>query len=321
MNRLFAEAKRALPQLDTDVFSAHLRSTIAPAVDAVADVAPDRIGEVAEVLFELSLELVGKDLLNKYPILTEGLQSLLRGLPNQVAEDPRGLMSSITNALCYFSQIPCAQPHEWIDAMLRIGRDGPKASVLLEAGQIAAWRTGMAHFRRGALALAMRVEPRFVQQALQIPANVDNTSLETLVNQLSHDPWQDPERPTGKKRLQIVGRAGGFRGFGGPFVGPPLVALVDGQFVAGDGDCCWLLTADRFGATFHRTRADFPKRRRKPDGPFSIESTGRVTCGSEAGLFEALQEFSSAAADTVTLAVTVPHSHFVTLVALTQVAQ
>jgi hypothetical protein len=319
-NTLFAEARRVLPQLDADAFSTFLRATIAPALDAVAGVAPDRIGEVGEVLFEVALELIGKDLLNKHPSLATGLPRLLSGLPGQLAEDPRGLASAITNALCYFSQVAGARPEEWIDAVLRIGRDGVKTSVLLEAGQVAAWRAGMAHFRQGSLAICERLEPRIVCDVLGVPDNVGNASVEAVINQLRVDPWFDPGNSSGKKVLQIVGRVGGFRGFGGPFVAPPRVAFVDGQFLVDDGDSCRLLIADRFGASFHRTSADFPKRTKNPDGPFRIERKGRVTCGKETGFFEELRDFSSAAADATTLAVTLPHSHFVNLVAMTEEA-
>ncbi|MFP4351152.1 MAG: hypothetical protein ACLFQY_22935, partial [Desulfococcaceae bacterium] len=72
---------------------------------------------------------------------------------------------------------------------------------------------------------------------------------------MAADPWYDPaELPDRQyKTLSLMGRVGGFRGFGGEFLNPPRAATgSDGQIYLFDSDAAFVLHADRFGATLHR---------------------------------------------------------------------
>jgi hypothetical protein len=113
-----------------------------------------------------------------------------------------------------------------------------------------------------------------------------------------------------------VAAVGGFRGFGGPFLRTPRVAWANGRFLAGDGEESWVLTADAFGATFHRSDAT-PEGRGRTAG-FRIDRRGKVTRGKQTRVFAEFQDYTSAADDETTLAVTVPRSHRVYLVALAE---
>lgn len=321
-NALFAQARRSMPSLDPGAFAGHLRNTVAPIVEQVARARPDRVAEVVDQLYEFSLELVGKELPGRYPALTEGWQALLGGLPEHLAGAPRLFAGSITNALYNLSIVPEARPREWIAAMLRLGRLCAETGPLLEAGQVAAWRAGLAHFREGALEICRRLEPSLARAALGIPDTGSEPPLATILQRLQADPWLDPaavsEGPEKQRRLWIVARVGAFRGFGGLFLCPPRVALSGGRFFVADSEACWLLTADRFGATLHRAGIALPAGPPCRSPRFQVDRSGRVTAGGQTMLFSELKECTSFASDATTLAVTVPLSHAVYLLALAE---
>src|SRR5262245_23292705 len=105
-NALYAQARRATPTLEAAAFALHLRQTVAPIVSAVAAVAPQQVGEVVDVLYEFSLELIAKDFPARYPVILEGWQTLLTALPRQLAAAPRRFAGSVTNALYNLATTP-----------------------------------------------------------------------------------------------------------------------------------------------------------------------------------------------------------------------
>lgn len=79
--------------------------------------------------------------------------------------------------------------------------------------------------------------------------------MKMVLRNMAADPWYDPaELPDRQyKTLSLMGRVGGFRGFGGEFLNPPRAATgSDGQIYLFDSDAAFVLHADRFGATLHR---------------------------------------------------------------------
>jgi hypothetical protein len=316
-NALFAQARHQAPALDATAFAEHLRTTVAPVVDEVARVAPDRVGTVVEVLFELSLDLFGKDLPSRCPALAEGWGKLLLGLPRHLAEAPRRLAGSITNALYNLAQVAGVRPGEWTDILLRLGGHCPDVGTLLEVGKVAGWRAGLAHFRDGALEACRRLPPALARAALGLPAGPGE--IEPIVRRLQADPWLHPAKcigsPAGEGQLRIVARVGAFRGFGGLFLWPPGAAVVDGQLLVTDGTACWALTADVFGATLHPAGATLPKEAKSSAGGFRLDARGTVSRDGQRQVFDDLRDSTSCAATATTLAVTVPLAHAVYLVA------
>src|SRR5262249_7310426 len=134
-NALFAQAKHQTPTLDASRFAEHLRTTVAPIVDRVAAIAPERVGEVVEVLFEFSLDLIGKDILGRYPALAEGWTKLLLGLPHHLSAAPRLFAGSITNALYNLAQEPGARPAQWTECVIQAGQVCADVPTLLDAGK------------------------------------------------------------------------------------------------------------------------------------------------------------------------------------------
>src|SRR5438128_1194244 len=80
-------------------------------------------------------------------------------------------------------------------------------------------RAGEAHFRAGALAAADALPPALALAAVRAPGG----DWPELRRRLAAAPWFDPSKPVASG-LRVVAHAGAFRGFGGLFVEPPVVA-------------------------------------------------------------------------------------------------
>src|SRR5712692_7153286 len=90
-NSQFAEAKIHRPALDGAAFAAYLKQVVGPMVERVAGVRPEQAEAVAEALYELSLDLFGREFFgphSRYPALAEGWTALLTQLPACLAESP-----------------------------------------------------------------------------------------------------------------------------------------------------------------------------------------------------------------------------------------
>ena len=357
-NARFAEARRTQPRLDSREFLDTLGTTVAAVVAAVAQARPDRAAGVVSVLYDLALDLHAREFIgphSRYPFVSLGWRDLLPVLGTPLAESPRAVAGSITNALYNLSVEPAARPQEWLDAMCVLAPLAPGVPALLQAGQVAAWRSGLAHFRRGALALCRQLPPTLVVAALGLPADAlppqsaapapqlpaqspppaatpplatatplpakdiapqSPAALNALLDRLDADPWLRPADALAAhpgRALKLVARVGAFRGFGGLFMAPPLISASGEHFIARDGDDRWLLTADVFGVTFHHA-GDLPAV--TGSGAFQLDRTGRVTLGKLSAVFPELANFTSAAGNDRTLAVTTPLSHSIYLVAL-----
>jgi hypothetical protein len=322
-NSQFAEAKTYRPALDAAAFARHLRQVVGPVVERVAGVRPEQAEAVAEALYELSLDLFGREFFgphSRYPALAEGWTALLTQLPERLAESPWLFPGAITNALYNLSATPGARPNDWIQSVVSLAAACDDVPELLAAAQVAAWRAGLAHYRLSALERCRSLKPNIAGLALGLPGfKASFLSLEgrdKLIAALVADPWLDPAAgtPQSKPSLQIVARVGAFRGFGGLFMAPPIVTGPGGQFIVSDGDDHWLLFADRYGASFQRV-ASPPSGKPNMSKPyFQLSLQGQLTKGDLRASFPELERSQSSAANTTTLAVTTPLSHAVYLV-------
>jgi len=291
---------------------------VAPIVEAVHAAAPDRTTQAAEALYDLALDLTGQDLLGpaaRSAPVAAGWTALLPRLGRFLAEAPRAVAGAVTNALYNLANTSGARPEAWLGRMSALADHCPDAETLLTAGQVAAWRAGMAHYRAGALDLCQRLPPPLARIALGLPAEPE--PLESLIEALAADPWLAPDRfghsSPGPRSLSIVARPGAFRGFGGLFLRPPIVAAAGEYFLVSDGEDSWLLTADACGATFHRM-SGVPTT--SAPSPFTLGKDGVVRAAGRSKRFAELAEPTSHAGNATTLAVTTALSHSIFLVAV-----
>jgi hypothetical protein len=322
-NTKFAYARHRFPSLDGEAMKEHLCATVAPIADAIHHHNASRVDEVVDAVYDLSLELIGGDFLasqSRYPVLLKAWREMLPRLPHLVAREPARFVSAITNAVYNLSTTATARPTFWIDEMTRLGSGCSDVQAFLEAGKVVAWRSGMAHYRDGALAACLNLDETMARAALGLPA-ANSLPVATIIERLRQDRWLAPMSAMNsadkEKRLRVVAAVGAFRGFGGVFVEPPRVLRRAGEWLAYDRETCWLVMADLFGATFHRAGPRPPAADPPAQFDFKIDRSGRVMKAAQAATFAYLADASSSAASETAMAVTLPHSHSIYFVALT----
>ncbi|WP_336728462.1 hypothetical protein [Cellulosimicrobium cellulans] len=132
---------------------------------------------------------------------------------------------------------------------------GPGASAagtVRGAVLVAAWRSGLVRYRDAALDAARSLPAQVARAALSLPetgtdARTGPTDLGTVLDRHAADPWWWPADGEGDQEgdgragtrwvrlpgapgpAQVLGRFGGFRGFGGPWRSPALVVGADAR--------------------------------------------------------------------------------------------
>jgi hypothetical protein len=322
LNAKFAAAHSwAGGRIDGPAFLSHLAEIVAPIVGAVGELASDRTDAVTVALYDVSLELFAANIFgpdSASPAYVDAWRRLLPTLARPLAREPRRVAASVTNAIHHVAQTPGARPGEWVDLAVGLASHLPDAQSLRAAGVILAWRAGMVRCRDAAIETARRIDAELASRALGLPATTARVALDAALTRLADDPWLTPadalaNRPA-TDALRIAARLGDFRGFGGPFLDPPTVQCVGGRLVACDSEFAWSIDADVFGASFARVDLAGRKADRPVRGTF-VANDGSVTWERVNVTLNELAGASSQAADGRTLAVTLPTSHHVFLVA------
>src|SRR6185436_12872804 len=189
------------------------------------------------------------------------------------ATAPVVLIPAVCNAIHQLASTPGARPRQWIEISERLGPKCADADMFLKLGQLAAWRAGLAHFRQGAIAAADALPAQLALAALDAESDSNWSHVRA---QLLASPWFDPAAAAKESSpVRVVAQVGSFRGFGGLFVEPPMVASVGEHFLVRSNSEYWLLTADVFGATFHRASIEeFEAATREPSGPPELQING-----------------------------------------------
>ncbi len=254
-NQQVAQARRENPAFDDAAFSEFVQTCMDPLAAAVDAVAPEAVADLVQAMWETGLQLVALRLAGpqaREPWINQTWRQVLVAAARHVARAPGHVIGAFSNAAHHLSTTPGARPEQWIEVMTQAAGIAADVGTLLKAGQVAAWRGGLAHYRESAL-----------RQARALPAELALTALQArdakwpeLHTALSADPWHVPGEAAHAGHEVL--RAGAFSGFGGLFATPPQVIAANDQIFVRSGDDVWLLTADAFGATFHRaTQEEF----------------------------------------------------------------
>jgi hypothetical protein len=336
LNTRFVMRQRTGARIDEAEFQEHLRTTVNALVARVADVFPERTRAVVNALFDVSLDLFAAHLLGadgsapraapsddtkpavprKHPHVSAAWAEVLPQAVRLLARDPLRIAGSLSNAVDRIAAQTSARPAEWIEVMRDLSAQCESVSQWLDVGRVVAWRAGLVQYREAALQIARTLPRRLAAACLGVRGEPSEIESESWLDRLSADPWLAPAHclATAPRTTPHLMRAvGGFRGFGGPCLRPPTVAARDGHLFVTDGEGRWQLLADVFG-TLWQPIAMSPEAAAHADD-VKIDARGRVTWAGAVRELGELAGSSSYACNGHTLAVTVPTSHLVFLVA------
>jgi hypothetical protein len=321
LNARFAAAQAGGGRIDPAAFLEHLGDVVEPIVRAVAAEFAEKVDPITLALYDLSLELFAATLLgpeSSCPPIAVVWQKLLARVPRLLAREPGRLAGSLTNAVYNLASTAGTRTDEWLERMIALAPLATDVRSYLDCGKILGWRAGMAQYREGALATARQLDSPLAARALGLPEATPAADLKIVIDRLAENPWLSPTDALANtidpRRVRIALRAGAFRGFGGTFLRPPTVVFQHDHFLVSDGESTWMLLADLHGSTFQRI--DNPPL--KPNwtaAAIQADPDGTLWWGEATARFEELARFSSHASDGKTLAITLPTSHHVFLLA------
>jgi hypothetical protein len=317
-------AAKASPAVDGQALLATLRGLDA-VVRATQARDPSVVDTVVSALFDAALEVVPKGILGpgaRIPELETAWRALLATSARMLCADPRRVVAATLNALTRLARCRGARLADWVETMSALSERAENVDVWLQAGIVAAWRSGLAHARMGALDACALLPADVAAVAFGLDPATNVETVARVVERLRGDPWAWPPHVASGEQppvgIKLVGYVGGFRGFGagGQFIAPPLVGLRDGVFVVTDGERAFELHADFFGATLIPVEpvspGFVPPAAR---GAMVVGEGGEVRRGEHARVFPGAASLSSWASTDLTLAATRPISHQITLFA------
>lgn len=335
-NTAFFVVRQSSPGLDEAVFAQYLRM-LAPAAEAISPHGPERFDAAVAAFYDLILDLLARGILNdaaRSDLLGRVVTELFPPLHAFLAEAPHDTAGKLVNAALQLAATAGARPKEWMDLLIRVVPMVSGHGELFDAGRVLAWRCGMAQLRTAALRAAERLSEPVLFSVFDVPSAMKGgrVSSAELLRALTADPWLHPaeaiEGAAGRpKALRLVVDAGGFRGFGGPFLAPPRARVVDGALVLSDASQAWQLHADVFGVVFSKVSNDIYEDGRRCGAlkQALLDETHDVTVAGEGTIVwkslktrcDRLAYPTGVVCDGTTAVVTLRHSHRVLLFART----
>jgi hypothetical protein len=319
LNGRFRRRQQAGARIDGTAFQEHLRTTVNNLIGGVARVRPERIRAVLDGLFDVSLDLFAASLLGpvtKHPHVQAAWREVLPQAARLLAQEPRQVAGCVSNAVDHLAAHPAARPGEWIDGMGKLAAHCESVAQWLDAGKVLGWRAGLVQYRAAALRVARALPWKLAARCFDTPDDVPEADWYERLDRMETDRWYAPFTAPAEatsRCLRLVGTTGGFRGFGGPCRRLPNVSAEGDRLLVTDGDETMQLLVDVFGTMWHRA-AKPPAKSRTADG-VSVDAHGKVAWDGMSQDFAELAEASSFACDGQTLAVTLPTSYHVFLVA------
>jgi hypothetical protein len=242
LNRRAAEARRRSPAFDPAAFSAFVSTSVDAVVGVVDRRDPERAGAAAFAAYDIGLALAAQA--RAGTAVEQAWADVAPRYGGLLAAQPAAVLGLLTNAALHLEKSRVARVPEWLALMAALAPQVTDLRQLRVAGQISAWRSGLAHFRQGALAAGDTVPEPLALAAFGIVG----LSWPEARDQLRDDPWWTTDAAS-HQRLRKKGiEIGGFTGFGGAFGQPPEVRPAPDGFWVRSGEHYALLIADACGA-------------------------------------------------------------------------
>ena len=325
LNALFRSRVKQGSKIDPHAFAEHVRTRIGNNIAAIELVLPERTRLATAELYEVSLELFAAGHFGegtRTPHLSMLWEWLLPKVAKQLARDPRQVAGCLSNAVVQIEQQSSQAAERWIRLLAQTNPHAESVDELLVLGKVAAWVSGMSHFRRSALAAASLLPAQAVASLFGLNPDTDESVIRKYLTQLDENPWCNSMDAQHARELEVrqVAICAAFRGFGGSMMKPPSVATIDNKLMVSDGQHVWQIFADRFGSVIQRIDVEpFQGHRALAKSNPHVSADGTVQWDRTTINRSDLANSTSFAFDGTTLAVTIPASFHVFLFARTSV--
>jgi len=188
LNERFRIRAKLGAKIDPDEFKDHLTQRIGPIIDAVHAYSPERIRRTVADLVEVSLDLftsnhLGRDSTTKH--MHELWENLLPQAAPLIAGNPLRCVGSLTNGLVHVESHNEQAAGRWLELLQRSLRECQHVDEWLMAGKMAAWLSGLAQYRREAIALAGSLRPAILRSLLDLPASMPDADVAAAIANFS----------------------------------------------------------------------------------------------------------------------------------------
>lgn len=243
-NRRFVLAQQRWPGLDPAAFSELLAGPVDQICTAVAKAQPSALPATVDALYDSTLSLLGQRWIGpggRATAIVHGWNVLARQAPALLALQPAALLTAVANAIVHWSAH--GGGGDWLATLAALAPRARSPEELLRAGQVAAWRHGLAHYRDSALERARKLERELLAIAFGVPIG---DWQDAMLDRMRADRWYRPDQPP-ERAARVVAKVGAFVGFGGRFAEPPLAALDGDEVILHAGGQRFALYADAYG--------------------------------------------------------------------------
>lgn len=294
----------------------HMRESVGPIIDAIHSVFPERVRMATKELSEISLDLIEAKFLGsqcRSPLMNRLWREVFPQIAKILASAPRQVVGSLCNGLLFMEAAGNSKATRWLEHLLQCHGKVQSLEELLAVGRIAAWVSGLPQYRLSALKEASKISATILSRLLDL-GDLSEEMTRAAICELEKNPWYriGDASSDSSSTIQLM-KCGAFLGFGGPFLKPPVVHLINRQFVVFSGNESWHLNADRFGWSLVKTDLSLPTRKSARTNPI-VREKGRLEWDGETFIDPNLVGPTSHAYDDRVLAVTTQTSFHVFLV-------
>jgi hypothetical protein len=310
------------PEVGAEFFTRDLQPVIIAAEAVLTDTqrSAGRLFDIADTAVRVGLRATVQRMLGptaSQQHVTALWHEALPQLARLLVIDPT-LISALTTAAWQVASFEEARPAQWLRLLRTVGEHCADPTELRRVGQVAAWRSGLAHYRESALSVLDHLSPQRSMQVLDLGPVIGRQPppWEATRARLHSDRWWNgahgSEADSGDfardNEWKVVQQGGSFVGFGGRFQSPPRLQRLGSELFAVVDNDVFLVSADGFGVTFHRHRAQLPPRWQfdvEPDA--TLDHVGQALSHSQ--VLQGSAPATSGVESNGALAVSTAHSH------------
>ncbi|MBL7977599.1 MAG: hypothetical protein JNN12_04600 [Bacteroidetes Order II. Incertae sedis bacterium] len=299
LNMQYEMLKNQYPALEQKVVFSYIQQNLNVVATALLEEnnAPESHQSI-KTLYTTGLNLMGRGLWSKFPVLIHIWQEVFPKLPLLRTHLHRTLQIVVNTA--YNVSQSNRSTGLFLIGLRRTAPQLDQPHKLEAAALILAWRSGLVLYRTTAIKAAEQLPESLARILLEVP---EAHTLSFILENLQKSLWFRSETGQHDENTQI----GGFQGFGGAFLNPPEIALLNQQtLLAKDTTGTWEIHADCYGHALVRHEGVWP-------GTNKLVEPGILMVGNKRLRIRSFPQAEAAALTPTIWAITVPNSHYIHL--------